>query len=157
MSVRIAWPGSYIPAPIVITQPSVRPRPATAATRSSLIPFWKSTTTPSGWARYRTARAVAHSVSYDFTATKAASNGVSISCASWMWSARTGMRWSPHVPLSRRPFVFMVSTCSGHWSMSVTSRPAFVRSPPTTHPIAPAPMMPIRWIMGPPSRRSMIT
>src|SRR5438876_333485 len=72
VSVRVAWPGSYIPAPIVITQPSVRPRPAIAATRSSLIPFWKSTTTPSGLT-CRTARAVAHSVSYAFTATYTAS------------------------------------------------------------------------------------
>ena len=62
-SVRIAWPGSYIAAPIVITQPSVRSLPAIAATRSSLIPFWKTTATPSGSLRYRTPRAVAHSVS----------------------------------------------------------------------------------------------
>ena len=38
-SVRIATPGSYMPAPMVITQPSVRCAPATAATRWSLIPF----------------------------------------------------------------------------------------------------------------------
>ena len=50
-SVRMAWPGSYMPAAIRITQPSVRSRPATAATRSSLMPFWKSTTTPWGLAR----------------------------------------------------------------------------------------------------------
>ena len=50
-SVRIAWPGSYMPAPMVMTQPSERSRPATPATRSSLMPFWKSTTTPSGCAR----------------------------------------------------------------------------------------------------------
>src|SRR5439155_7597673 len=87
VSVRIAWPGSYMPAPIVITQPSVRSRPAIAATRSSLSPFWKSTTTPSGRARCRTASAVAHSVSYDLIATKTASNGSSIACASWRWNA----------------------------------------------------------------------
>ena len=50
-SVRMAWPASYMPAAMRITQPSVRSRPATAATRSSLTPFWKSTTTPSGRAR----------------------------------------------------------------------------------------------------------
>ncbi len=50
-SVRIAWPGSYIPAPMVITQPRQRSLPTTEATRSSLIPFWKSTTTPSGGLR----------------------------------------------------------------------------------------------------------
>src|SRR5262245_59664842 len=38
----------------------------------------------------------------------------------------------------------MASTCSGHWSISVTSRPALVSIPPTTQPIAPAPMIPIR-------------
>ena len=48
VSVRMAWPGSYMPALMVMTQPSVRSRPATAATRSSLIPFWKSTTIPEG-------------------------------------------------------------------------------------------------------------
>jgi hypothetical protein len=32
-SVRMACPGSYIPAPMVMTQPSVRSLPATAATR----------------------------------------------------------------------------------------------------------------------------
>ncbi len=47
-SVRSAWPGSYMPALMRMTHPSVRSRPATAATRWSLIPFWKSTTTPSG-------------------------------------------------------------------------------------------------------------
>ncbi len=46
-SVRIAWAASYMPALIRITQPSVRSRPATAATRWSLIPFWKSITSPS--------------------------------------------------------------------------------------------------------------
>ena len=88
-SVRIAWPGSYMPALIRMTQPSVRSRPATAATRWSLMPFWKSTTTPSGL-RYATPMAVAHSVSYDFTATKTASKGSATCCSSWMWSARTG-------------------------------------------------------------------
>ena len=63
VSVRIAWPGSYMPALIVMTQPSDRCRPATWATRSSLIPFWKSTTTPSGSRRYGSAIATAHSVS----------------------------------------------------------------------------------------------
>ena len=48
VSVRIACPGSYMPALMVMTQPSDRCRPATLATRSSLIPFWKSTTTPPG-------------------------------------------------------------------------------------------------------------
>ena len=41
----------------------------------------------------------------------------------------------------------MASTCSGHWSMSVTSWPALVSMPPTMDPIAPAPMMPIRVAM----------
>ena len=50
-SVRMAWPGSYMPAPIVITQPRQRDLPTTEATRSSLTPFWKSTTTPSGCLR----------------------------------------------------------------------------------------------------------
>ena len=63
LSVRMACPGSYIPAPMVMTQPSVRSLPATAATRWSLMPFWKSTTTPSGRRRYWMASAVAHSVS----------------------------------------------------------------------------------------------
>src|SRR5437867_1382071 len=63
VSVRIAWPASYIPALITITQPSVRSRPTTVATRSSLIPFWKSTTTPSGFSRYCAASWAAHSVS----------------------------------------------------------------------------------------------
>ena len=63
VSVRIAWPGSYIPALITITHPSVRSRPTTAATRSSLMPFWKSTTTPSGALRYCAASCAAHSVS----------------------------------------------------------------------------------------------
>ena len=38
-SVRMATPGSYMPAPIVMTQPSVRCAPAMAATRWSLMPF----------------------------------------------------------------------------------------------------------------------
>ena len=63
-SVRNATPGSYRPAPIVMTQPSVRCAPATAATRSSLMPFWKSTMTPSGSLRNRRMNIVAHSVSY---------------------------------------------------------------------------------------------
>jgi hypothetical protein len=74
-SVRIATPGSYSPAPIVITQPRVRCRPAMAATRSSLMPFWKSTITPSGSFRNRRMNIVAHSVSYPFTARNTASNG----------------------------------------------------------------------------------
>ena len=85
----MAWPGSYMPAPIVMTQPSVRSRPATAATRRSLMPFWKSTTTPFGRARYPSASAVAHSVSYDFTAMKTASNGSVTRCSSWTCSALT--------------------------------------------------------------------
>src|SRR2546430_1611143 len=47
---------------MVITHPSVRWRPATAATRSSLIPFWKSTITPSGSFRNRRMNIVAHCV-----------------------------------------------------------------------------------------------
>ena len=74
---------------------------------------------------------------------KTASKGSTIDWASWMWSALTGMTWSPQLPLSRRPLAFIVSTCSGHWSMSVTSWPAFVRSPPTMDPMAPAPTIPI--------------
>src|SRR5262245_17553585 len=72
-----------------------------------------------------------------------ASNGALMLCASWMCSALTGIRCSPQVPLSRSTRCLMVSTCSGHWSMSVTSCPALVSSPPTTEPMAPAPMMPI--------------
>src|SRR5688572_23024817 len=53
------------------------------------------------------------------------------------------MRCSPQLPLSRRPTRFIASTCSGHWSMSVTSCPAFVSRPPTMEPMAPAPRMPI--------------
>src|SRR5262245_2087777 len=147
VSVRMAWPGSYMPAPIVMTQPSVRCVPATAATRSSLRPFWKSTTTPSA-VRYFKAIAVAHSVSYDLTAMKTASNGWVTDCSSWMCRALTGTRCSPQLPLRRRPTFFIASTCSGHWSTSVTSRPARVSIPPTTLPMAPAPMMPIRWIMS---------
>src|SRR5215468_5658570 len=64
-----------------------------------------------------------------------------------MCIAFTGTTCSPHVPLSRRPTRRMASTCSGHWSTRVTSRPARVSMPPTTHPMAPAPMMPIRSIM----------
>src|SRR5436309_8083640 len=66
-----------------------------------------------------------------------------------MWRALTGTMWSPHVPLSRRPFERIVSTCCGHWSMSVTSCPALVSMPPTTLPMAPAPMIPIRVPIGP--------
>ena len=44
--------GVVVDFQIVITLPSVRSRPAMAATRSSLIPFWKSTTTPLGFLRY---------------------------------------------------------------------------------------------------------
>jgi hypothetical protein len=84
VSVRIAWPGSYMPAPIVITLPSVRSRPAIAATRSSLMPFWKSTTTPFGFFRYWMPRCVAHSVSYDFTEMKTASNGSPMAWASYI-------------------------------------------------------------------------
>ncbi len=62
-SVRMAWAGSYMPALMRMTQPSVRSRPATLATRWSLMPFWKSTTTPSGCRRWSTAIWVAHSVS----------------------------------------------------------------------------------------------
>ncbi len=82
VSVRIAWPGSYIPAPMVITLPSVRSRPAIAATRSSLMPFWKSTTTPLGFLRYWMPRDVAHSVSYDLTEMKTASKGSEMAWAS---------------------------------------------------------------------------
>ena len=74
---------------------------------------------------------------------KTASKGSTIDWASWMWSALTGMTWSPQLPLSRRPLALIVSTCSGHCSMSVTSWPAFVRSPPTMDPMAPAPTIPI--------------
>jgi hypothetical protein len=62
-SVRMAWPGSYMPAPMVMTQPRHRSRPASAATRSSLMPFWKSTSTPSGFFKYWRASDTAHSVS----------------------------------------------------------------------------------------------
>ncbi len=93
------------------------------------------------------ASAVAHSVSYDFTATNTASKGSRTDCSSWMWIALTfGTIWSPMVPDSLSPLALMASMCSGHWSISVTSRPAFVRHPPTTLPIAPAPMIPIRSI-----------
>ena len=70
------------------------------------------------------------------------SNGSAIDCASCTCSAFTAIVWSPHVPVSLNPRRRIVSTCSGHWSMSVTSCPAFVSSPPTTQPIAPAPTMP---------------
>ena len=113
VSVRMAWPGSYMPAPIVMTLPSVRCLPATPATRSSLRPFWKSTTMPSG-VRYLSAIAVAHSVSYDLTEMKTASNGWVTDCSSWMCRALTGTRCSPHVPLRRSPTFFIFSTCSGH-------------------------------------------
>ncbi len=82
--------------------------------RSSLMPFWKSTTTPSGALRLARPSWVAHSVSYDFTAMKTASKGAGRLWTSWMWSALTGMRCSPQVPLSLSPRVFMASTCSGH-------------------------------------------
>src|SRR5688572_5738405 len=77
-----------------------------------------------------------------------ASKGSATCWSSWMWSARTGRTWSPQVPERRSPRARMVSTCSGHWSTKVTSLPARASSPPTTHPIAPAPMIPIR--MEPP-------
>src|SRR5207244_2350092 len=96
-------PGSYIPAPIVMTLPSVRSRPAIAATRSSLIPFWKSTTTPFGFLRYWMPSDVAHSVSYDLTLMKTASKGSVIAWASKICSALTRTVWSPHVTLRRRP------------------------------------------------------
>src|SRR5215510_4753235 len=78
---------------------------------------------------------------------KMASKGSPIDWSSWMLSARTGTRCSPQVPESRRPTFFMASTCSGHWSISVTSCPAFVSMPPTMPPIAPAPRMPMRVLM----------
>jgi hypothetical protein len=71
-----------MPAPIVMTLPSVRSRPAMAATRSSLIPFWKSTITPFGFLRYWTPSDAAHSVSYDLTEMKTASKGSAIDWAS---------------------------------------------------------------------------
>jgi len=58
----MATPGSYMPAPIVMTQPSVRCAPAMAATRWSLMPFWKSTTRPSSF-KYCAPSRVAQSVS----------------------------------------------------------------------------------------------
>src|SRR5437773_7428159 len=48
----MAWPGSYMPAPMVMTHPRHRSRPATAATRSSLMRFWKSTMMRSGFFKY---------------------------------------------------------------------------------------------------------
>ncbi len=75
---------------------------------------------------------------------KMVSKGSATCWSSWMWSARTGTRCSPQVPESRSPRARMVSTCSGHWSTRVTSWPARASSPPTTQPIAPAPMIPIR-------------
>jgi hypothetical protein len=68
-----------------------------------------------------------------------------------MWSAFTGTTCSPQVPDSLKPTFFIVSTCSGHCSMSVTSWPAFVSMPPTIEPMAPAPMMPILVAMSPPT------
>src|SRR6266545_2806180 len=65
VSVRMACPGSYRPALIVMTHPSVRCRPASAATRSSLMPFWKSTMTPSPGFRKRMLNSVAQSVALD--------------------------------------------------------------------------------------------
>src|SRR5712691_10275763 len=59
---------------------------------------------------------------------------------------------SPQVPPRRRPFLFIASTCSGHWSMSVTSCAALVKNPPTTHPMAPAPIIPILVLIAPPGR-----
>ena len=73
----------------------------------------------------------------------AASNGSAMDCASWTWSAVTETVWSPHVPPRRSPRRRIASTCSGHWSIRVTSSPALASSPPTTQPIAPAPTMPI--------------
>src|SRR4029453_15184554 len=138
------------PAPIVMTLPSGRWRPAMRATRSSLIPFWKSTITPFDFLRYWTPSDAAHSVSYDLTEMKIASKGSVIDCASEMRGRLTRTTWSPPVPLRRRPSFRIFSTCSGHWSMSVTSCPALVSMPPTTLPMAPAPMIPIRIAMGNP-------
>ena len=106
----MAWPGSYMPAPIVMTQPRLRSRPATAATRSSLMPFWKSTMTPSGFFRYRRPRATPTRCRSDFTEMKTASNGSATDWGSWIRSARTGIRCSPHVPESRSPTFFIAST-----------------------------------------------
>src|SRR6266566_3291863 len=57
-----------------------------------------------------------------------------------------GTTKSPMVPDRRSPLFLIASMCSGHWSTTVTSCPAFVRKPPTTEPIAPAPRMPMRLI-----------
>src|SRR5262245_7589387 len=65
--------------------------------------------------------------------------------------AFTRITCSPHVPDSRSPCPRIDCTCSGHWSISVTSCPALVSMPPTTLPIAPAPMIPIL-MMEPPVR-----
>src|SRR5204862_7905289 len=62
-SVRMAWPGSYMPAPVVMTQPRHRSRPAAAAPRPSLVPFLNSTMIPSGFFTHERPRASAHSVS----------------------------------------------------------------------------------------------
>jgi hypothetical protein len=39
----------------------------------------------------------------------------------------------------QRPLAFSTSTCAGHWSMTVTSWPAFVRSALMLLPMAPHP------------------
>src|SRR5919202_782700 len=64
------------------------------------------------------------------------------------------MTWSPQVPDRRSPSAFMASTWAAHWSISVTSCPACVSRPPTTEPIAPEPMIPMRVTMVPPDRKS---
>ena len=110
-------------------QPSVRPQPTTPATRSSLMQFCIDTTQPEA-DRYCRISVVAHTVSYDLTATNAMSIGFCFArfCTSVRCMALTFtvIRSCGVIPKISMPCAFICSTCSGQGSIRVTSWPAAV-------------------------------
>ena len=101
------WPGSYKPAPNVITQGNSREAPMISAIKSSFMPFCAETMIPVGaiWGRIK---CVAHSVSYDFTAKKTKSNCVSKELTSPKCTALTDtLMESPSSWVIVRPWDFI--------------------------------------------------
>src|SRR3989304_5265388 len=117
-----------------------------AAVESSLKPFWTGPSTPSVL-RFGLMSSAIQRSSFDLTARNTISNSMLAEERSHRWSARIGPGSPPSGIWMRRPPDFIASTCAGHWSMTVTSRPAFVRSALTLLPIAPAPSTAIFLLM----------
>ena len=129
-SVRMAWPGSYMPAPMVMTQPSHRSRPGHRGHPLVVDAVLEVDDDAVGLLQVRQRRGPPPTPCRRTSRRRRRRRTARPpTAARGSWSAFTGIRCSPQVPESRSPTLFIASTWSGHWSISVTSCPAFVSMP----------------------------